>query len=389
MSEFLTAAILAGLVLAAGLISIELGISAAIIEIILGFTAANFLKIAPPAWLVFLASLGGILLTFLAGSEVNLKLMKERLKESLLIGGLSFLLPFAACLAYAYYFAHWSLPAAKIAGVALSTTSLAVVYAVLVESGLTDTQLGKIIMAATFVTDFGTALFLSLLFLKVSGWTWVFLGFSVLMLVFAPKLIAAFFRRYQDRVIEPEIKLLFFLFLLAMFLGEMGKSHAILPIFVLGLLLSDFFALNRGGVKKLRTVAFALITPCFFLKGGMNIQFQALLANWQLILVFLLLKLGTKFLGVYPIAKMSLPNSRPFPAGSRMFLTLLMSTGLTFGTISSLYGLQAGYIDQAQFSVLVTVVILSAVVPTIIAQKFYAPAPENLKEEISQSGEEG
>ena len=53
--------------------------------------------------------------------------------------------------------------------------------------------------------------------------------------------------------------------------------------------------------------------------------------------------------------------------------TLLMSTGLTFGTISALYGLNAGIIDRTQFSLLVTVVVLSAIVPTVIAQRWFSP----------------
>jgi len=141
MSDLLIASILSGLVLIAGTISIEFGIASAIIEMVFGIFAGNVLKIQPTAWLTFIASLGGILLTFLAGTEVNLKLMKEKFKESMLIGGLSFLLPFILVFIFTYYFNHWTLNAAKIAGVALSTTSLAVVYAVLVETGLNKTDL--------------------------------------------------------------------------------------------------------------------------------------------------------------------------------------------------------------------------------------------------------
>jgi hypothetical protein len=53
-----------------------------------------------------------------------------------------------------------------------------------------------------------------------------------------------------------------------------------------------------------------------------------------------------------------------------------MATGLTFGTISSLYGLQNGIIDQNQYTILVSVVILSAFVSTLIAHKFFQPTVE-------------
>ena len=383
MNDLLIAAILTALIFIAGTISIELGLSAAIIEIVFGVIAGNLFNIHPTPWLTFIASTGGILLTFLAGTEVNLIVMREKFKESMLIGGLSFLLPFLAAFAYTYYVAGWSLDAAKIAGVALSTTSLAVVYAVLVETGLNQTELGKIIMAATFVTDFGTALALSVLFLQFNLYTLLFLVFSILLLVLGPKMLIWFFKRYENRVIEPEIKLLLCIFFMAMFLGEIGKSHAVLPIFIFGLLLSGFFEKNPHLIKKLRTVGFAFITPFFFIKGGMIVGVQEVAANWYLLLALLGVKIGAKIIGVYPVTRAMLPK------GGRIFLTLLMSTGLTFGTISTMFGYQAGYINKAQFSVLIATVILSAVVPTIIAQRYFMPAPEDMKDEILAEGEEG
>ncbi len=383
MNDLLIAAILTALIFIAGTISIELGLSAAIIEIVFGVIAGNLFNIQPTPWLTFIASTGGILLTFLAGTEVNLTVMREKFKESLLIGGLSFFLPFLAAFAYTYYIAGWTLDAAKIAGVALSTTSLAVVYAVLVETGLNRTEIGKLIMAATFVTDFGTALALSVLFLQFNVYTILFLAFSILLLVLGPKLLIWFFKRYENKVIEPEIKLLLCIFFIAMFLGEIGKSHAVLPIFIFGLLLSGFFEKNPHIIKKLRTVGFAFITPFFFIKGGMIVGFHEVAANWYLLLALLGVKIGAKIIGVYPVTRAMLPK------GGRIFLTLLMSTGLTFGTISTMFGFQAGYINKAQFSVLIAVVILSAVVPTIIAQRYFTPAPDDVKDEILAEGEEG
>src|SRR5262249_1405415 len=148
-------------------------------------------------------------LTFLAGAEVDPQLLRERLKESLLIGGLSFLVPYLAAIAYCYWIAHWTWQASLIAGCALSTTSLAVVFAVLGVTGLTDTSIGKLIMAATFVTDLGTALALSLTFAEWSLRTAGFLVGSALVIAAAPRCLPWVFERYGARVIEPEIKLLF------------------------------------------------------------------------------------------------------------------------------------------------------------------------------------
>jgi len=131
------------LILLASVMSVELGLSVALVEIALGIVAGNLLGLHSTPWIDFLAGFASIVLTFLAGAEVDPDLMREKLKESLMIGGLSFLLPFVGTLAFCYYVAGWTLRASQITGVALSTTSLAVVYAVLVETGLTHAATGS------------------------------------------------------------------------------------------------------------------------------------------------------------------------------------------------------------------------------------------------------
>jgi Kef-type K+ transport system membrane component KefB len=374
------------LVFLASMASVELGVSVALIEISLGVIAGNFLGLQSPPWMDFLASFGSILLTFLAGAEVDQRVMREKLKESLLIGGLSFALPFVGTWVFCAWVLGWPAPAAQIAGVALSTTSLAVVYAVLVETGLTHSALGKLIMASTFVTDFGTAVALAALFIRPTWWLLPFVGASVLIIWAMVALQPWFFRRYGERVIEPEIKGAFAALLVLMFLAERAQSHAVLPAFILGLALAPIFHAHRELQRRFRVIAFALLTPFFFLKGGMNVSLALVWANIGLLIALFGVKQVMKFIGVYPLAR------RYVPADS-MFTTLLMSTGLTFGTISSLYGLNAGILDRAQFSVLVTVVVASAVIPTVIAQRWFSPeAPHELEERaraLAQARESG
>jgi len=366
MESLWIAMIAAILILLASVVSIEAGISVALIEITMGVIAGNVLGLTSPPWMDFLASFASILLTFLAGAEVDHQVLRERLKESLLIGGVSFLAPFLGAWAFSAWALGWAGPAAQIAGVALSTTSLAVVYAVLVESGLTHTAIGKLLMASMFVTDFGTALALAVLFIRPTWWIVPFLGASVLVIWLMLGLQPWFFRRYGDRVIEPEIKGAVAALLVLMFFAERAQSHAVLPAFVLGLALAPIFHRHRELGRRFRVVAFALLTPFFFLKGGLNVSLGLVWANFGLLVLLLLAKQVTKFVGVYPFARRYVP-------GDAMFLTLLMSTGLTFGTISSLYGLNAGILTRAQFSVLVTAVVASAVIPTLIAQRWFSP----------------
>ncbi len=369
MDSVQLAAVLAAVVLVAGVISVELGVTVALLELTLGVAASNLFHLQTQEWLDFIAKFGSIVLTFLAGMEVDPAYMRRRLGASFGIGVVSFLGPFVVVSTTAYLILDWSTRASLIAGTAMSTTSLAVVYAVLVERGLTHTSIGKLLMSATFVTDLCTALALSAIFIKPNIWFPVFLAGSLLLIVVLPRIAPWFFGRYGDRVIEPEIKLVFLCLLVLMVLADESNGHAVLPAFVLGLVMSRHYQEYREEQKRLRVVAFAFLTPFFFIKGGMNVSLGAVVANLGLLAVLLVAKMLPKIAFIYPLARRA-------DRRHATFTTLLMSTGLTFGTISSLYGLNAGIIDKAQFSLLVSVVVLSAVVPTAIAERWFLPDVE-------------
>jgi Kef-type K+ transport system membrane component KefB len=366
MSELAVTALLAGAILLASMVSAEVGISVALIELLIGVVIANSLGVAAPGWIVFVGSFAGMVLTFLAGAEVDVPQLRREWRASLALGLVSFAGPFVAVGLTCYFALDWSRSQAEIGGLALSTTSLAVVYAVLVETGLNRELVGKRLMSATFVTDIATVVGLTVLFVKPTIWIVPFALVSVAMVVGLPKLSPWFFARFGDKVIEPEIKLVFACLFGLMWLGGRANSQAALPAFVLGLVMSSHYVQHRQEQDRMRVVAFAFLTPCFFLKGGMNVATSALWANVGVLAVLFVAKMGPKLACVYPLA-------RRYTAPHATFTTLLMSTGLTFGTITSLYGLSAHIIDRTQFSLLISVVVLSAIVPTAIAQRFYAP----------------
>jgi Kef-type K+ transport system membrane component KefB len=360
------AAILAVVVVVASMVSVELGVTVALLELTLGVVVGNVFDLGGAEWLDFIAKFGSIVLTFLAGMEVDPDYMRRRLSASLGIGFTSFAGPFAVASLVSYFLLGWTLKASLIAGTALSTTSLAVVYAVLVERDLITTQVGKLLMSATFVTDVCTAVALSAIFIKPNAWFPAFLVVSLALVLTLPRIAPWFFRRYGDRVIEPEIKLVFACLFVLMVLADLANGHAVLPAFVLGLVMSWHYAEHREEQKRMRVVAFAFLTPFFFLKGGLNVSLGAVFSNLGLLGALLLTKMVPKIAFILPLARRAVPRHATFT-------TLLMSTGLTFGTISSLYGLTAGIIDRTQFSLLVTVVVLSAVVPTAIAERWFLP----------------
>jgi Kef-type K+ transport system membrane component KefB len=363
------AAVLAAVVVVASMLSVELGIAVALFELGLGVLVGNVFALHSQEWLDFIATFASIVLTFLAGLEVEPAYFRERFGASVGIGLVSFAGPFVVGALVAYGLLDWTVKASLIAGTALSTTSLAVIYAVLVEDGLNGTKIGKLLMSATFVTDMATAVALSAIFIKPNVWFPLFLVGSVSLMIVLPKLAPWFFRRYGDRVIEPEIKLVFVCLFALMVLADASNGHAVLPAFILGLVMSNHFAQHRQEQERLRVVAFAFLTPFFFIKGGLNVALGAVFANLGLLALLFAAKMIPKLGLVLPLARR---HMRPHAT----FGTLLMSTGLTFGTISSLYGLNAGIIDKTQFSLLVTVVVLSALLPTAVAQRWFSPDAE-------------
>ncbi|MFZ3072357.1 MAG: cation:proton antiporter [Thermodesulfobacteriota bacterium] len=375
--------LIAGLIiLASSLISLKLGLSVAIIEILIGSIAGN-LGVRAEEWMLYFAGFGGIVLTFLAGAEVDAKLFREKFKESFLIGFFSFLAPFVCAFLFAYFIAGWSLPASLIAGVALSETSIAVVYSVLQETNLSGNPAGNILMAATFVTNTLTALALSIIFIKPTLYTAIFIAVSVGVVFLATAFSHYVFEnpRLKNKVVEPEIKYVFFLLLVFIYFANLGQGHAILPAFVLGLFMSRHFSETKGTMavkKRLRTVAFAFITPLFFIVVGMKVSFALVAASIGLFAAFLLVKQAAKFAGVYFIAKKYVPNAH-------MCVTLLLSTGLTFGLIAAIFGLNSGFIDDTQYSVLTGVLVASAVLPTFVAQKWYMP--RHTEDAVDNEGE--
>lgn len=356
----------------ASLLSIRLGISVALMEIAIGVIGGNVMHIEITSWVNFLAGFGAVVLTFLAGAEIDPQSLRENLKQSIVIGLLSFLLPFILGMGVAYYALGWNINAAKITGIALSTTSVAVVYAVMVESGLSATRFGQAILAACFVTDLGTVLALGLLF---TGFSLKVLGFAVILILavlIATPMASRIFKLYSGKVSEPEIKFVFLILTLLAFLAVYSGSEAVLPAYIIGMAMAGFFLQYKETLHKMRAIAFVAFTPFYFIKAGALVSVKALVTTSGLILLLLLVKVAAKFIGVLPATKFFGYNNR-----DGMYTTLLMSTGLTFGTISALYGLTNHYVTDTQYSAIVAVVILSAVMPTVIAQRFFFPTLAN------------
>jgi glutathione-regulated potassium-efflux system ancillary protein KefC len=375
-SIFLTATLWLALAIVSALIASSLRLSIALVEICVGVVAVaatGFIGLgdvlaADSEWVRFLAASGAVVLTFLAGAELDPDIVHKKLTEVSVVGLVGFMAPFLGCAALAYYVLGWDANASWLCGVALSTTSMAVVYAVMLETGFNKTEFGKGILASCFVTDLGTVIALGLLFAPFTYKTLVFIVGSIAALMALPYITAWLTRHYAHRTAAIRTKWIMFMLFGLGALALWSGSEAVLPAYLAGMVLAGSAARDAHWIRRLRTLTVGFLTPFYFLRAGTLVSLPALLAAPLVFLALLMGKVASKIFGLYPFISLFRQDRN-----ERWYYTLLMSTGLTFGTISSLYGLAHGLVTQEQYSFLVAAVIASAVVPTIIASLFFVP----------------
>jgi Kef-type K+ transport system membrane component KefB len=365
-----------GLALAATLLAIWFKISTALSEIVVGTVAQLVIGafmargglLGNTQWITFLAGTGAIVLTFLAGAELDPVIFKTKWKEALIIGLAGFFGPFLGCTAIAHFVLHWSVMASWLCGVALSTTSVAVVYAVMLELGFNATEYGKSILAACFINDLGTVIALGMIFSPFTIRTLIFVVVSIAVFAILPFLTPWFFRKYGGRVSELEAKYILFLLFAMGGLAVWSGSEAVLPAYMIGMVLAGTVGKDHSLIRRLRTLTFGLLTPFYFIRAGSFVSVPALIAAPATLLILFLAKTLTKAVSVYPAVR-----AHKYEGSAGTYYTLMMSTGLTFGTISALFGLNHQIITQTQYSYIVGTVIGSAVIPTMIANTFFLP----------------
>jgi Kef-type K+ transport system membrane component KefB len=337
-------------------------------QLVIGAFLAHGGLLGNTQWITFLAGTGAIVLTFLAGAELDPVIFKTKWREASVIGLAGFFGPFLGCTLIAHYVLHWGVMASWLCGVALSTTSVAVVYAVMLELGFNVTEYGKSILAACFINDLGTVIALGMIFSPFTIKTLIFVVVSVAVFAVLPFLTPWFFRKYGGRVSELKAKYILFLLFAMGGLAVWSGSEAVLPAYMIGMVLAGTVGKDHSLIRRLRTLTFGLLTPFYFIRAGSFVSVPALIAAPATLLILFLAKSLTKAVAVFPAVR-----AHKYEGSAGTYYTLMMSTGLTFGTISALFGLNHQIITQTQYSYIVGTVIGSAVIPTMIANTFFLP----------------
>ena len=359
------------------IIANRLKISNALMEIIIGaivgflaFKSGYTEKLALDTdWMKFIAGVAAIMLTFLAGSELNPDSLKSKFKEITIVGLVGFFAPFIGATLIAYFILHWGLQSSLLTGIALSTTSMAVVYAVMIEYGFNKTSFGKSILGTCFVNDLGTVIGLGLIFAPFTYKTLIFIAVTVILIFILPSVTNFLIKHFAYKTAAIRTKWILFILLSMGILAMWSGSEPVLPAYIIGMILAKTIEKDNFFVRRLRTMTIGFLTPIYFLRAGALVSLPAIAGAF---LVFILLfggKILFKIFGLYPVISTFKKHKK-----EKWYYTLLMSTGLTFGTISALYGLTNNIINTEQYSIIVGVVIASAVIPTLVANKFFLPS---------------
>lgn len=373
---YLSASVWLALALLSAIVAYYLRLSIALVEIcvgvIAGYISSQFLQTDllnnNEEWLKFLAGSGAIFLTFLAGAELEPTVIKNKWREVTVIGLLGFFAPFIGCSVIAYFLLGWDPKASLLCGVALSTTSMAVVYAVMIDTGLNLTEFGKGILGSCFINDIGTVLALGILFAPFSVKTLIFIAVTIVYLALFPWITNFLTTVYGNRTAAIRTKWISFTLFGLGALALWSGNEAVLPAYIAGMVLAEFSQRNPLWLRRLRTLTVGFLTPFYFLRAGTLVSIPALISAPIIVFILLSAKVVSKIFGLYPfIAQFRKQKDE------RWFYTLMMSTGLTFGTISALFGYTHGIIDVQQYSYIVIAVIASAVVPTMIASYLFTP----------------
>ncbi len=358
------------------IIANRLKISMALMEIIIGaaigfiaFKAGFSQKLALDAdWMKLIAGLAAIMLTFLSGAELNPDSLKTKFKEITIVGLVGFFAPFIGASLIAYFLLDWGLRPSLLTGIALSTTSMAVVYAVMIEYGFNKTSFGKSILGACFVNDLGTVIGLGLIFAPFNYKTLIFLAMTVLLIFVLPSITNYLIKHFAYKTAAIRTKWILFVLLSMGVLAMWSGSEPVLPAYIIGMVLARTIEKDNFFLRRLRTMTIGFLTPIYFLRAGALVSLPAVIGAFMIFMLLFGGKIMFKIFGLYPVISRFKKHQK-----EKWYYTLLMSTGLTFGTISALYGLTNNIINTEQYSIIVGVVIASAVVPTLIANKFFLP----------------
>ncbi len=361
-------------IIIAGILSIELGISVAILEIVAGLIVAYYFDISGLTWLDFLSNFGILGIMFIAGFEIDKDVLKRHYRRSLAIGLSAYFTPLIIISLISYLIFGLGMRASLLIGLATSTTSLALVYPALKEKHLLKVKTGHILLSSAMIVDLLSIVSLTILLGLVDVSMAIYVLAALALLLMAPRIGHWLFSKYKGNIVELEMKFILFVLLSLAVISERVYASEVIFVFMAGLFFSALLKQHAALEDKLRGIIFGFMAPLFFFKAGTMIDVKIIDLDILIatLTLFALAFLG-KFVGTYSIVK---KVCRPKFAS---FAGLLFNYRLTFGIIASVFGLRYGIIDEGIYFALMGTILLTSIISSILLRKFQHVTPTELE----------
>ncbi|HOY65773.1 MAG TPA: cation:proton antiporter [Candidatus Ozemobacteraceae bacterium] len=361
--------LVAFLILASGILSLELGISVSVMEILAGVAAGTFAGLRSSDWLEHTAAFGLLGIMFFAGFETDLVMLRRNWRSSLAIGLASFFLPAFLVGGASFFLLGMSAQTSILTAIGLSTTSLALVYADLKRQGLLKEARGQALLGAAMVVDVVSMIALAVLFEGLTVVSLVVLGLVVVWMTRLPRLCRWLFIRYAGNEIELKTRFVLLLLLSLVIASKQASVHVSILAFAAGALLNEVLAEHGELQIKLQSIVFGLVAPVFFFKAGLSVRLINLHTGLLPALAVLgLASFGGKIAGTWLAAR------RFLPAAEARRAAILFNYQLSFGIVTAAFGLESGIIDASGYLTILVLVISSSLFTTLLARFHQPPA---------------
>lgn len=370
--------VLAILIIGAGIISLEFGISTAVVEILLGILARNIVPLFGVSWedfigkgemLTFLAHVGLMALLFIAGFEIDIDLLKKNFKNSMTVGLSSFFAPFLVVGVLSYFIFGRDLDKALIAAIALSATSIALIFSYLRERKLHEKKVGQLLITCAMIVDIASVILLVVFFVPLDRRLIIDILVLVIAFFAAPAAGRLLLKRYAGNPNEFGLRFILFLLISFTFIAQSSRIHEALIGFALGIIMGRLLREHLQLVDKLSGIVFSFFAPVFFFYVGSQFVLNGMRPlDWVFAILLLAVTVVVKTWAT------ALPLKRIIMAKAARFAGTLFNYNLTFGLVAAFYGYNNGIITGTEYNILLFVIVIAAFIPTF----FHRHAPREL-----------
>ncbi len=272
--------------------------------------------------LQFFSQIGLILFMFVIGMELDLKVLKSKAHDAVVISHASIIIPFALGMIMAYFiYANYApegvafLSFALFMGIAVSITAFPVLARIVQERGIHKTKFGTIALTAAAADDITAWCILAIVIAVVKagsfGSALYVVALACLYVVFMIKFVRPFLakvgeiNKYKTTLSKPVVAIFLLVLILSSYLTEIIGIHALFGAFMAGAIMPDNQRFRHIFVEKVEDVALVLFLPLFFVYTGLRTEIGLLnnIELWKITGLIILVAVIGKFLGSAVAAK--------------------------------------------------------------------------------------